>query len=209
MTPTEKLITHMARIQTTTDAPHILLATHVLNDIRFPSWSGSGKYGQHHYGYGGLAQHVLEVFEIALQVRNYHVEGKDDYVKNYLLSEEKVFLACIYHDAGKMWDYQPVQNVLSQPGWAPAVVTDYSNWEKTQHSRNIHHVSRSASLWSQVAKDVNSNFFDEILHAILSHHGQRAWGSPVAPNSRLAWLLHLSDSLSARLDDCDTFDGVK
>ena len=199
----------MSDIQNRTNAPHILLATHVLNDDRFYIWSGSGKVGQHHYGYGGLAQHVLEVFEIALAVRNYYVESKDDYVKNCLLSEEKVFLACIFHDAGKMWDYQPIQNILNLPGLTPTVTINYNEWEKTQHSRNIHHVSRSASLWSQVAKDIDQTFFDEILHAILSHHGQRAWGSPVAPNSRLAWLLHLSDSMSARLDDCDTFDGVK
>ena len=36
-----------------------------------------------------------------------------------------------------------------------------------------------------------------------AHHGIRAWGSPVSPNTQLAWLLHLSDNLSARLNDCD------
>lgn len=204
MTPKEKLLAHMTRIQTTTDAPHILLATYVLNNPKFPIWSGSGKPGQHHYGYGGLSQHVLEVAEIGLVNREYYVKNKSYYVKNYELSEEKIFLACVYHDAGKMWDYTPEYNNNDD-----YEKVDYNIWSKTQHSRNIHHVSRSASLWSQVAKDVEEPFFDEILHAILSHHGQRAWGSPVAPNSRLAWLLHLSDSMSARLDDCDTFDGVK
>jgi 3'-5' exoribonuclease len=50
---------------------------------------------------------------------------------------------------------------------------------------------------------------EEVLHAILSHHGMRQWGSPVAPKSRLAWLLHLADSMSARMADADTLDVVK
>ena len=47
---------------------------------------------------------------------------------------------------------------------------------------------------------------DEVLHCILSHHGQRAWGSPVAPKSIEAWILHLCDGLSARADDYKTLD---
>ena len=39
-------------------------------------------------------------------------------------------------------------------------------------------------------------------------HGQREWGSPVMPKSRVAWLLHLSDGISARMADCETTDHV-
>jgi 23S rRNA maturation-related 3'-5' exoribonuclease YhaM len=54
--------------------------------------------------------------------------------------------------------------------------------------------------------DINQ---DNITHNILSHHGQRAYGSPVFPATREAWVLHLADNLSARLDDCDKHDRIK
>jgi 23S rRNA maturation-related 3'-5' exoribonuclease YhaM len=44
---------------------------------------------------------------------------------------------------------------------------------------------------------------DEVTHAILSHHGQREWGSPVRPATKLAWILHTCDMMSARVNDCD------
>jgi 23S rRNA maturation-related 3'-5' exoribonuclease YhaM len=47
---------------------------------------------------------------------------------------------------------------------------------------------------------------DEVLHAILAHHGFQEFGSPVQPNSKVAWLLHLCDSISARMDDVDKMD---
>jgi 3'-5' exoribonuclease len=151
----------------------------VLEDKRFPHWSGSSKPEQHHYGSGRLIEHTLEVVELCLQNNKFFPPNKQ-------VEEHKVFLAALFHDVGKMWDYE----------W-----TDSSGWGGSWHKRNIHHISRSALVWNQVAIEHNLEYADEILHAILAHHGLREWGSPVAPNSRLAWLLHLCDGLSARMDD--------
>jgi 23S rRNA maturation-related 3'-5' exoribonuclease YhaM len=69
----------------------------------------------------------------------------------------------------------------------------------------IHHISRSGLVWCQAAQNAgwNQPDIDEVWHCILSHHGMKEWGSPVAPQTRMAWLLHLADGLSARLDDFD------
>jgi 23S rRNA maturation-related 3'-5' exoribonuclease YhaM len=48
-----------------------------------------------------------------------------------------------------------------------------------------------------------------ITHNILSHHGMREWGSPVAPATKEAWILHLCDNMSARLDDCNKHDKIQ
>jgi 3'-5' exoribonuclease len=53
---------------------------------------------------------------------------------------------------------------------------------------------------------VKPEIAERVTHNILSHHGQREWGSAVAPYSREAWILHLCDGLSARIDDCDRLD---
>lgn len=161
----------------------------VFDDPRFFVWSGSSEISSHHYGKGGLAKHTCEVYVTA---RNVLLQ----YDQNTQPTDfAQVFLAALYHDVGKMWDYRPSTE-------------DMNNWEKTSHNREIHHISRSAIEWSRaVDKYPKYRPIEEsVLHAILAHHGRREWGSPVAPKSRLAWLLHLSDCISARLDDFGTRD---
>jgi 3'-5' exoribonuclease len=162
------------------------LANVVLEDARFPLWAGASKPHQHHYGKGRLAEHVLEVTVIALQ--------NNDYFKNIDkgVDKAKLYLACLYHDVGKLWDYEPVDET-------------YEHWRGNEHRHLIHHISRSGLVWCQAAQNAgwNQPDIDEVWHCILSHHGMKEWGSPVAPQTRMAWLLHLADGLSARLDDFD------
>lgn len=181
------------------------LANVVLDDKRFVICSGSAKKIHHHYGNGGLQQHTFEVVELCLLNNEYYKP------LNKAVCERKLFLAALFHDAGKMWDYRYSENIayeeldlmLGKEG-------KVEGWISTPHKRNIHHISRSAIVWSQAAKDHGfEDQNDEVLHAILAHHGLREWGSPVSPNSRLAWLLHLCDGISARMDDGDRWDCEK
>jgi 3'-5' exoribonuclease len=110
-----------------------------------------------------------------------------------------------------MWDYTPTGALLDKKNTfveAPASVS----WSGSPHKRMIHHISRSAIEWSLAASretTLTTEMHEEVLHAILAHHGTRAWGSPVAPKSRIAWLVHLCDNISARMYDADTLDTVK
>ena len=175
------------------------IADCLLNDPRFPQWSGSSRTNQHHYGTGGLIIHVSEVVNMCLMMR------KNWYPR---VNERVLFLAALMHDWGKLWDYEPVigsvQVELSD-------VTSETQWQGTDHKRHIHHISRSAIEWAKAVacsgecKDIE----DEVSHAILSHHGQREWGSPVAPNTHVAWLLHCCDMISARMNDCGKIDYVR
>lgn len=176
----------------------LALADEVLDNDKFEIWSGSGLGFQHHYGKGQLAQHTLEVVEIALANNAYFKTlGKG-------LDDRLVYLAAVFHDAGKMWDYAP------QEDYNELLDTDFVNYDKwgsTDHKRKIYHISRSALIWSK-AFDKYGSFLppeahDEVLHAILAHHGQREWGSPVTPKTKLGWLIHLADNMSARFDDCE------
>ena len=164
----------------------------VLDDSRFPKWSGSSVQRQHHYGLGGLATHVEDVANLCILNNAYFNSfGKG-------CNDKDLFLAAIFHDAGKMWDYLPKK--------------EYTEWYSSPHKRNIHHICKSTIVWHDAAIkfNISEERHDIILHAILSHHGQREWGSPVGPNSRLAYILHYCDSLSARVDDVmkqDLFSG--
>jgi 3'-5' exoribonuclease len=179
MTPTEKLAVIAEKLCV------VEISNYVLQDWRFPIWSGSSKPNKHHYGKGGLSQHVLEVCELCLMNNKYFTNHPKD------VDERKLFLAALFHDAGKMWDYEFLDG-------------SHHQWKANNHKSLIHHISRSAIVWSEASTKCKwkQDDSDEILHCILSHHGQKEWGSPVAPQTRMAWLLHLCDGISARMDDC-------
>jgi 3'-5' exoribonuclease len=127
----------------------------------------------------------MEVIDLCLHNAQYLTDER-----GYALDKQKIYLAALFHDVGKIWDYEPHP---SQP----------DQWRKTRHSRIIHHISKSASIWKEAQNKFNFiDEHDEVFHAILSHHGRREYGSPVSPATRIAWLLHLCDSISARMFDC-------
>jgi 3'-5' exoribonuclease len=73
-------------------------------------------------------------------------------------------------------------------------------------------VPRSALIWHDVVgkfPELSLKYHDRVLHDILAHHGKREFGSPVAPRTRAAYLVHLCDSISARMNDCERIDAVK
>ncbi len=151
----------------------------IFSDKRFYIWSGSSSPQAHHYGKGKLLEHTTEVVELCL-LNNDYWKGSDKHIDPKI-----VYLAALFHDVGKMDDYAPTN-------------ADFTEWTVTKHKYSIHHISKSALMWHDCAKHMP--FHDEVLHAILAHHGCRAFGSPVEPQTRLAWLLHLSDSMSAHYD---------
>ena len=171
----------------------LAISEDLLKDERFAVWSGSDNPSKHHYGKAGLVIHTAEVMQLGFSTAE---------VLSMKLDTKEWFFASLFHDAGKIYDYAPVHS------------TNYQQWQGTEHKRLIHHISRSALIWSEYAgKNPKSNtyvaYHERVLHAILAHHGQREWGSPVAPKTRIAWLLHLCDNLSARMNDCDKVDYLK
>jgi 3'-5' exoribonuclease len=151
--------------------------------------SGSSKPNQHHYGDGGLIKHTEEVIQLCML-------NADFFKDVYKINRRVLFLAALFHDVGKIYDYEKVNGV----------------WQGAKHKRLVHHISRSALIWYNIATcycKYDNDFIDSVLHCILSHHGMREWGSPVSPLTREAWLLHLCDGISARTYDCDTLDITK
>ena len=119
------------------------IANVVLNDKRFAICSGSSKPIHHHYGDGGLQKHTFEVVELCLQ--------NNEYFKplNKAVCDRKLFLAALFHDSGKMWDYTYSRHILYN---GSSDRGEIEGWIATPHKRNIHHISRSGILWSQSAK---------------------------------------------------------
>jgi 3'-5' exoribonuclease len=163
------------------------ISSEILNDPNFGLWTGSLEH-KHHYGKGGLAKHTLEVIKLAFNAKE---------TLFLQIDPKELFFACLFHDIGKLWDYQPLD------------FRYYKDWTGTEHKRVIHHITRSALIWNDTINfypEYKRKYHEPVLHAILAHHGCREYGSPVSPKSRVAWLLHLCDSISARMDDCQHID---
>jgi len=166
----------------------VVLASKVLDDKNFRIWSGSHHKLAHHYGDGGLLTHTFEVVTLSLNTARLYSDV-------HKIDNKQLFLSALYHDYGKLWDYD-----RSEDG----------KWVRNNHRRKIHHISRSNVEWVcwAIAMGADDELIDAVSHNILSHHGSRECGSPVAPYTREAWILHLADSMSARVDDCDRLDLV-
>lgn len=163
-------------------------AAELLEDSRFDIWSGSSKPEQHHYGTHGLTIHSHEVMTLAFSARD---------ILKLDIDPIELYFSVLFHDSGKMYDYTTVDNI---------------NFVATEHRRTIHHISRSGLIWHDVAQivpQIYDKYHDSVLHNILAHHGRREWGSPVMPKTKTAWLLHLCDGISARMNDCDRLDFTK
>jgi 23S rRNA maturation-related 3'-5' exoribonuclease YhaM len=173
------------------------LVTEITDNPHFSEWWGALR-GQHHDFDGGLAKHTWEVIQLCFKSREILGLKKE-------IDAKELFLSALYHDVGKMWDY------MRNPLCISVEQLDVPRFIASPHKRLIHHISRSAIIWSNVCVNTSlyEKYHDIVLHNILSHHGSREWGSPVAPNTRAAWLLHLCDGISARMDDCDRLDLVK
>jgi 3'-5' exoribonuclease len=192
---------HAERLST--DEEFLSIVDVVVEDTRFPIWWG-GLRGQHHDFDGGLARHTREVIELCFDTAKR--------LKLEKVDKKELFLSALFHDAGKMYDYMinPNKDIVCYDMDGNKCPQE-PKFIASRHKRMIHHISRSALIWSHAV--VNTKYADEyhdkVLHNILSHHGQREYGSPVAPNSQVAWLLHLCDGISARMNDCDRLDLVK
>lgn len=164
------------------------LSNTVLDEPKFLTWTGSSSRNKHHYGKGGLIKHVYEVVQLCLNNNSYFQK----------IDDRSLFLAALFHDIGKIYDYKYTKD-------------DLSEWKNGEHKYKIHHITKSAIIWNEAFKKYPSKYLsnshaEEITHAILAHHCLREWGSPVEPKTHLAWMLHICDQMSARMDDCLTIN---
>lgn len=182
------------------------IITPVLDNPAFSVCSGSGRPGMHHYGDGGLLAHTAEVVDLCfVTMQTIHISP--------LVDDRLMFLSAFWHDVGKMWDHALVQTKGPTIGSGGVGTIDppVFEWGYTDHKRLIHHISRSVLEFNKAVDAYHADHgpyltqdeINSVTHAILSHHGRHEYHSPVTPQTKMAWILHLCDSISARVYDTD------
>jgi 3'-5' exoribonuclease len=130
----------------------------------------------HHNYLGGLLEHTLEVVEICLQIDALYPQ----------LNQSLLITAAIFHDLGKIEEYDPHSFVF----------------EQTDKGRLLGHITIGLEIVRGLMERLP--LFPEKLkmqleHAMISHHGEKKWGSPEIPQTFEAFALFHADLLSARL----------
>ena len=128
----------------------------------------------HHAYRGGLLEHVLKILDSVIFLADAYGANRDVLVAGAIL-----------HDIGKLEE-------LSY-----GVTTEYS-----VQGNLIGHITIGAGMVRDVAREIPDFPPDlqlQIEHLILSHHGQRAMGSPVEPMTVEAFILSAVDDLDARI----------
>lgn len=130
----------------------------------------------HHAYVRGLAEHSLEV------AKNVIAFCSLDYPINYDIA---VAIALI-HDIGKVYE-----------------LSDFPENRYTSEGKLLGHISIGASLVQTCMDEIEdfpSSLKLDIVHGILSHHGNKEMGSPVVPMTIEAIAVHNADKASAEIN---------
>lgn len=149
----------------------------------------------HHARRGGLVEHVAQMMRSAVQIC-------EAYPK---LNRDLLVTGVLFHDIGKLWE-----NVYEASGFTMPY---------TEISELIGHIPLGMEivnrLWRDLLEDESASaewahlepaserVRLHLLHLIVSHHGELAFGSPVVPKTPEAQALHYIDNLDAKMEMYD------
>lgn len=150
-----------------------------------------GGRSMHHSCRRGLWEHSISVAKTSLVLSNLFNEKYD-------VDVSLVVLAALLHDVGKIFEFQINQ--------LTCMVEKYSD-----RGRLLGHVYMGAT-W--IEKLVNSLFPEDndlkidLIHIMLSHHGEYEFGSPKRPKTIEALIVATCDNLDASCDAVRTAIGT-
>jgi 3'-5' exoribonuclease len=172
----QEMVDELQRLISSIKNPYLKqLLKEVLGDPDFQDrfFAAAAAKTMHHACVGGLLEHSLDVARQVVVVSKRYPE----------MDRDLAATVALLHDVGKVDSY-----VLK------------GSFDLTDEGRLLGHIYIGAALVDR-AMDRIDEFPEElrfrVLHAILSHHGEKAKGSPVTPRTPEAIALHYADSMDA------------
>ena len=148
----------------------VLLKKHFDDFFNYPA-----AVTMHHNYYSGLAYHTYSMLKLS-----------DGYLNLYpFINKDLVYSGVILHDLGKIIE-------LSGP----------KGTEYTKKGKLLGHISLGANEIYNTSVELGFDDSEEVvnlLHIILSHHGQLEYGSPKEPITPEAVLIHFLDYCDSKL----------
>ena len=138
----------------------------------------------HHAFLGGLLEHVLSMARVALGLAKHYAHYYPG-----LINQDLVLVGCVLHDLGKCRELS-VDRAIAY----------------TDEGKLIGHITQGVELVDAVAAQMHpappEDMILHLKHLVLSHHGRLEYGSPVAPQTPEAHLLHQIDMIDSRMNMC-------
>ena len=131
----------------------------------------------HHAYIGGLIEHTLSIVGMAEKTAGHYP----------LLDRDMLIAGALLHDLAKIEEFDFARPPFSY----------------TDRGRLVGHLVLGVELVRKAAEkvaDITTDQVDQLMHIILSHHGQFAFGSPVLPMTPEAILLHHLDDMDAKMN---------
>jgi len=128
----------------------------------------------HHAYIGGLLQHTHSMMKLAVFC-----------AEHYSLDKELLLIGVLFHDVGKMFEFTVSPTVNS-----------------TFEGGMIGHLVIGNNIFIQLKNkipDFPEDLSYKIQHMIISHHGEKEFGSPEVPKMPEAFVLHILDLLDSKL----------
>ena len=159
--------------------PHLYNLLRVIFQGSEGTWkqfkSASAAQSRHHAYRGGLIEHSMEVAQLC------------DNACQVLKHMRRDFLTtcALLHDIGKLEEMGQGLNL----------------GEFTEAGTLVGHTVSGAMIIGQAADKIENfpkNLKSGIIHMILAHHGQHAFGAAQTPVCAEAWVLHECDNMSAK-----------
>jgi 3'-5' exoribonuclease len=151
------------------------LTRHLLinHETAWTNWPASKIY--HHAYKGGLLEHTCRVVQLAKSALPLFPD----------LNKSLVLSGAILHDIGKI---RELEGVLSA--------------ENTLEGQLLGHLVLGLEMVRQAAREItwdDPRLLTQLEHILLAHHGQLEFGSPVIPQTREAFLVHMLDDLEGKI----------
>jgi len=128
----------------------------------------------HHAYRSGLMEHTVSMTTAARSL-----------AEHYGLNVDLVTAGCLLHDLGKIWELEP----------GPSI-------EYTDDGRLLGHLPMETLFVERKIAELDGfprETRRQLLHILLSHHGEYAYGSPRRPKTPEAQLVHMVDNLDAKV----------
>jgi 3'-5' exoribonuclease len=130
----------------------------------------------HHSYQGGLLEHTMKVTKTALFAADTLYPGE--------VNRDLLLAGAILHDIGKIHELDSdAEFSYTTEGYLMGHLMIGASWVK-ERAWGIDGFSEDVLL--------------ELMHIILSHHGEKEWGSPIVPMTPEAMIIHMADNLDAK-----------
>lgn len=128
----------------------------------------------HHAFQSGLMEHTVSATRAARIL-----------AEHYQVNADLVVAGMLLHDLGKIWELEAANSI-----------------EYTDDGRLIGHISMEVLFVEKKIGELAefpAETRRQLLHILLAHHGEYAYGSPRRPKTPEAMLVHMIDNLDARM----------